>query len=167
MIYVLEGPDGTGKTTLAREIYDQTKGHILHCTWKKEWTMKEYFIEILKVARQLDKYQDVVIDRWAPSEWVYGSVFRGGGQFDVFSFLWEQDLKGVKFIMCQNDNAVLNHFKNKQEREEMFEDMTDVVSNFMLFKNDSSDVIDWIDYNYDKVDMKEFVKELISVRSTN
>lgn len=162
MIYILEGPDGVGKTTLAREIYDQTKGHVLHCTWKSGWNMKEYFTEVLRIAKMLNKYQDVIIDRWAPSEWVYGHVFRGGPQFDVFDYIWEQDLQDVKFIMCQNDNAVLNHLKNKTEREEMFDDITDVVSNYMLFKNDSSDVVDWIDYNYDKVDMQQFVKELLS-----
>jgi thymidylate kinase len=160
MIIVIEGPDGTGKTTLAREIYDQTKGHVLHCTWNKDWDMKQYFTEILETARKLEKYQTVVIDRWAPSEWVYGHVFRGGPQFDIFEFLDSQDLTDIKWIICKNVNAVFNHVKNSKERVEMFDDMTDVVSNFTLFSFDTPQ-LDWIEYDFDKNDTKEFVKDLL------
>lgn len=160
MIYILEGPDGVGKTTLANAIATKTKGHVLHCTWASNWVMKEYFKRVLEAAELLNRYQDVVIDRWAPSEWVYGHVFRDGPQFDTFDFIKQHASESMTWIMCQNDNAALNHLKNKEKREEMFEDMTDVVSNFMLFKADTPE-LNWVDYNYDKVNMDAFVKELI------
>lgn len=166
MIYILEGPDGVGKTTLARAIQDKTKGHILHCTWKEEFNMEDYFTDILDAAIELEPYQDVVIDRWAPSEWVYGHVFRGGPAFDVFDFIKEKVLDEnipVKWIMCRNNNAVLNHKKNMKEREEMFEDMTDVVANFMLFENDTPE-LNWVEYNFDKVKMEDWVDEHITRR---
>lgn len=161
MIFILEGPDGVGKSTLANEIAKQTKGHILHCSWKKEWDMQDYFKDIFQAALSVSKYQDIVIDRWAPSDWVYGNVFRDGPTSDTFKLIKEADATAqVKWIMCKNDNAVLNHLKNKELRQEKFEDMTDVVSNFMLFENDTPE-LNWIDYNFNKVNMQEFVEGLI------
>lgn len=164
MIYILEGPDGVGKSTLAAAIADKTKGHVLHCSWKPGWKMEEYFKTVMESAERLDWYQDVVIDRWVPSEWVYGHVFRGGPAFDAFEFI-KNNVRDydVRWVMCRNDNAVLNHLKNKDKREEMFEDMTDVVANFMLFQNDTPE-LKWIDYNYDKVNMNDWVDENVKRR---
>lgn len=164
MIYILEGPDGVGKSTLANAIYEETKGHILHCTWKKEFNIKEYFAEILSVAKKLNKYQDVIIDRWAPSEQVYGDVFRRGPAFDVHGYLWEEGLHSqLKFIICENPNAVENHLKNKENRVEMFDDMTHIVTGFQKFVEET-DYLEWIHYDFTKVNMKEFVKELVNDR---
>lgn len=162
MIYILEGPDGVGKTTLANAIAEKTKGHVLHCSWSKDWNMEEYFETVMDAAKELDFYQDVVIDRWAPSEYVYGHVFRGGPSFDVFDFIKDQTQDTeVTWVMCRNDNAVLNHLKNKEKREEMFEDMTDVVANFMLFANDTPE-LKWIDYNFNKIRTEDWVDEHIT-----
>lgn len=166
MIYILEGPDGVGKSTLANAIYEQTKGHILHCTWKKEFDMQRYFTDVFEVALKLNQYQDVIIDRWAPSEWVYGNVFRGGPSFNVTSFVWDISRgQPMKFIMCSNENVVENHKKHLAERDEMFDDMTEVAKEFETFKKVSA--LKWIDYDYDKVDMYEFVKELVDDNKTN
>lgn len=160
-IYILEGPDGTGKSTLANAIAEQTKGHVLHCSYDKNWNIQRYHAEIMNAAVSLSQYQDVVIDRWAPSEWVYGNVFREEASYDVFRFIESYNIiPNLTWIMCRNDNAAINHLKNSEIRDEMFNDMTDVVANFTLFKHDTSDIIDWIEYDFDKVNMNEFVKEL-------
>lgn len=167
MIYILEGPDGVGKSTLAAALAEKTKGHVLHCSWKKEWTMETYFKEILECARVLSEYQDVVIDRWAPSEQVYGDVFRGGPSFDVHRFIWEEPfvmVGGARFIYCRNDNAIENHLKNKQKRIEMFEDMAEIVKEFDKFVAET-DYLKWVTYDYDKVNMKEFIDEQTSIKN--
>lgn len=161
MIYILEGPDGVGKSTLAQEIYKETKGHILHCTWKSTFNMLDYFVAVMKAASELSEYQDVIIDRWAPSEQVYGDVFRGGPSFNVGLLLAIHSKRDdIKWIYCRNDNAVENHMKNREEREEMFEDMTEIVKRFDEFVKESK--LPWIEYDYDKVDMHKFVEELVN-----
>lgn len=164
MIYVLEGPDGVGKTTLAHAIQEKTKGHILHCSFNKNWDIKEYLQEVMDVAKKLNKYQDVIIDRWVPSEWVYGHVFRGGPAFDVDKFLKDYVFDDeIQWIMCKHPEAVANHFKNREVRHEMFEDMTDVVANFSLFEIDRPEM-GWIDYDYSKTLRKDWIEKNIKSR---
>lgn len=169
MIYVLEGPDGVGKTTLANAILAKTKGHLLHCSWRKEWTMWRYFLDIMDSARMLSlRYdQDVVIDRWVPSEFVYGNVFRGGPQFDPELLLGTgiRNDKNVTWIMCRNENVVENHKKHLLEREEMFDDMSKVQEGFDEFVKTSG--LPWIIYDYDKVDMLKFVEDLVGENKSN
>ena len=131
IIYLIEGPDGVGKTTLAQEIDRQRKVSIIHATYKPAWDIKEHHKDIWKAAKLIHKWTDVVIDRWAPSDLIYGTVFRGEPYYDVNGYLWEMEpefeKEGVTWIYCRNDNAVKNHLKLKQEREEMYDDISGVV----------------------------------------
>lgn len=162
MIYILEGPDGVGKTTLASAINHQTKGHIFHCTWKKDWDMRQYFLDVLNAAKSINKYQSVVIDRWAPSEHVYSQAFRGGPAFDVFEFLWTHGIdEDITFIICRNDNAIENHLKHRERRIEMFDDISKVVKGFDDFVKDT-EFLNWTTYDFDKVNKYAFVKRLLS-----
>lgn len=158
-IYILEGPDGTGKSTLAEALQRETKGHLLHLTFNKDWNMQEYYDSIDTVLLHLTQYQDVIIDRWIPSEVVYGSVFRGGTKVDVEGFMNEMAwYKDVKWIYCWNEKAIENHLKNKEVRKEMFDDMTDVVNTFEGYIAASD--LPWIKYNFNHVELSSFVKEI-------
>lgn len=160
MIYIVEGPDGVGKTTLANAIAEKVKGHVLHSTYQKGWDIKAYHESIIANAKLLNEYQDVIIDRWAPSEWVYGNVFRNGASYDVHIMCEAiNGMYDVKWIICKNPNAVINHIVNKKIRPEMFGDMTDVVANFSIFVSDTPS-LNWLEYDYTKNDIKEFVEEV-------
>lgn len=160
MIYILEGPDGAGKTTLANEIAEQRKASVVHSYFDPSWDIKEHHKDMFKAAQIINVWRDVVLDRWAPSELIYGDVFRGKPGYDVLGYLWEMEseLQDVTWIYCRNDNAVENHLKNMEKRDEMFDDMSEIVTRFEEFVADSD--LNWITYDYDKVDMKEFVKNL-------
>lgn len=160
MIYILEGPDGVGKSTLAHKIAKITKGHILHCSYKKSWDIEEYHEDILEAAILLDEYQSVVIDRWAVSEHVYGTVFRGQPIYNVLNFIKKHNTNDFKWIYCHNDNAVENHLKLAKERKEMFNDMSKVVELYDSFVNLTREVINWYDFDYDKKTFKQLWEEL-------
>lgn len=74
MIIILEGPDGSGKTTLANKLQKQTGYMLLHRSQPKTEEEK---------ARMMDEYMQVIkagknciMDRCWYSEMVYGPVMR-------------------------------------------------------------------------------------------
>lgn len=164
-LYILEGADGTGKSTLANAIAEETKGHVLHCSYDKTWNIEDYHCLVMKSAKELVNYQSVVIDRWAPSEYVYGHVFRGKPSYDTSLIIEKFISKDMVWIYCKSDDAVENHKKNINIRDEMFDDMTKVTKEFDEYVHYTSNNwvhIPWVEYDFDKVNMKSFVKEIVS-----
>lgn len=160
-IYIIEGPDGTGKSTLANEIAEQKKASVLHCSFDKSWDIKQHHVDMFRAAKLIGQWMPVVLDRWSYSELVYGTVFRDKPSYDVKDFLFENehDLLNAIWIYCRNDKAAENHKKNMQLREEMYDDMSEVAKTFDEFVKNDKD-INWIEYDYTKVNMKDFVKDL-------
>ena len=74
MIIILEGPDGSGKTTLAEQIHKQTGYQLLHRTQPKseedKQRMMDEYIQVLKSGK------NVIMDRCWYSEMVYGPIMR-------------------------------------------------------------------------------------------
>ena len=99
------GENGTGKTTLANKIAEETKGHVLHCSYNKDWNIEQYHIDIMETAQKLVKYQDVVIDRWAMDEFVYGTVFRGGPSYDTSALIEKYHDDNIVYIYCENEKG--------------------------------------------------------------
>lgn len=74
MILILEGPDGSGKTTLAEQLQRQTGYQLLHRTQPKneedKKRMMDEYVQVLKAGK------NVIMDRAWYSELVYGPVMR-------------------------------------------------------------------------------------------
>lgn len=66
MLFVLEGCDGTGKTTAAKKLAEVFNAEIIHCTAQTPNTY-EYFKEIIEEA---DK-RNIVADRFCYGQFVY------------------------------------------------------------------------------------------------
>jgi predicted HAD superfamily Cof-like phosphohydrolase/nicotinamide riboside kinase len=127
-IIVLEGPDGTGKTTLGEKLAKEYNGHYMHLTWSKEINerMSSYVLDNLYEAIQRSKNQLVIIDRLHISEVVYAEVFRTGstlgGQF-VSAVTEKLDEVGATTVFCVSDSLreyVKRYEKLLTEREEMY-----------------------------------------------
>lgn len=142
MIIVLDGPDGTGKTTLAHEICKQTGAKYLHLTYRWKDKIFDYHTAAIRwAARQTCP---VVIDRWWPSEAIYAKAFRGGSTWPLQGRMCERVAKkfGVVYVFCLPDDiqsAVANHAELKQHREEMYDDIAAVVDLYLkLWRGEST-----------------------------
>lgn len=155
---ILEGADGTGKTTLANAIAHKLNGMVLHAGFDKRWDIRQYHSAIITSAYFYENAGcPTIIDRWTVSEEVYGRVFRGGAAYDTAAMMKDACISyDPILIYCRNDNVVENHKKNKAEREEMFDDMTEVAKVYdeVLKSNKYGR---WIVYDYTKNDMNKFV----------
>lgn len=134
-IFILEGGDATGKSSLARAM----GGHYLHCTYSKDLAghMVKYVEHVMSAAVALSKHNHVVIDRWRMSEEVYAEAFRGGnsegGQPETERLHRVAITLGVTFICCHpvNKAAYLSAFeKTKTERPEMYDSMNKVYDEY-------------------------------------
>lgn len=135
-IIVIDGPDGAGKTTLAKSICEKFDGVYLHLTYRWKTRMFYYHTAaIQQAAKHASRGRTVVIDRWWPSEAVYADVFRGGSPWPLLGrFLERVMLKyaGVYVLAVPQEPAkALERFNRlKTEREEMYEDMAQVISSY-------------------------------------
>lgn len=76
MIIIIEGPDGSGKTTLAEKLHKQTKYPIVHMSQPKTEDEKKRMLgEYLQMVRN---GKNMIFDRCWYSEMAYGPVMRGG-----------------------------------------------------------------------------------------
>ncbi len=79
-LITIDGPDASGKSTLAARIAEVTGGQVIHLTWSKqlEACMDEYRIAAINYARVLSRHCVVVLERPWLSHPVYAEVYRGG-----------------------------------------------------------------------------------------
>lgn len=159
MIWVIEGGDGVGKSTLAKALSDRVKAITIHSSFDSSWPILYCHTKIIETAFNLDTMGiSVILDRWAPSEEVYGTVFREGPAYDTDKLI-EVFRDKITWIFCRNDNAVENHRKNSKSRVEMFDDMTNISAMFDMYVQGSD--LPWIEYDFNKTTIKDFLDEIL------
>ena len=106
MIIILEGPDGSGKTTLANLLHKQTGFTLLHRshdTDKAPDLFNEY-AQVLKAGK------NCIMDRGWYSELVYGPVMRGSSKIS-YPQMYELERLAAKYgaiiIHCMAPEATL------------------------------------------------------------
>jgi thymidylate kinase len=125
-IFVFEGPDGAGKTSLSEEMQKMLGGRYIHLTYRWKTKMNLYHYSAIRVAAHLAQNQPVIIDRWWPSEIVYADAYRGGSKFAKYYLLLEHvaNKMGVVFVMClpEDRDRYLHHYDAlKGKRTEMYD----------------------------------------------
>jgi thymidylate kinase len=156
MIFLIEGADGCGKTTLAEYIAKELNGMVLHAIYRPEINMEVYHKDLLTFARVFSNMGiPIILDRWALSEIIYGNVFRDGPSYDAESLLEQND---ITYIYCHNDDVVVNHKRNSKTRKEMFDDMEEVASQYDTYIEKSN--LPWNIYDFNYNNKESFLRGL-------
>lgn len=136
-IYLLEGPDGGGKSTLARAIIKETGAAYIHATYRMINQQPRYHTALLELALKLAQHRPVVMDRGWLSEPIYAAAFRGGSKTPyIGQFLDRVALRyGIKVILCLPNNKqqyLEEYARLKTQRVEMYDTMEKV---YDLYQN--------------------------------
>ncbi len=136
MIIVLEGADGTGKTTLANALQNAFPGSkYIHATWSRELDcrMLEYHMGILSDAYKhvVETRTPAIIDRLWLSEAIYAEVFRVGSKYPNEARIMDKfiEMIGGFNIICLADdlNKHAERFDVlKSDRVEMYQNVSQV-----------------------------------------
>lgn len=134
MIIVLEGADGTGKTTLAHKLADHLGGAvILRRATPVEHVLREYTFD------RLGK-DHIICDRWHYGELVYGPMFRGRTQLHTpFFIAIDQYLAEVGALLVLVDGQAAEIRQRLRKRGGMDEIDT------MMMGGRLDDVLSWYD----------------------
>jgi thymidylate kinase len=132
-LIVIDGCDGTGKTTLAKAICDRFDGVYIHNTYRWPTKMPLYHTAALHRALKLARTQLVVIDRLWMSEAIYADVYRGGSPWPHMGRMMDRMIRkvGGVYILAQSPANHGEKFEQlKTEREEMYDNVDDVRKRF-------------------------------------
>ena len=110
MIIIIEGPDGSGKTTLANTLSKQTGYPVIHRsqpkTEEEKAEMLQGYIDTIKAGR------NAIFDRCWYSEMVYGPVMRDASVI-TYPAMYELERmlakRGALIIHCKDDPDILWH----------------------------------------------------------
>lgn len=156
-IIVLEGADGTGKTTLARALCERYDGVYIHNRYHKGVGIWRYHLASLRWAARVAQERLVVVDRHWPSECVYGRVYRDGPAYKASSRALHRALLrfGAVYVVCAPRVQVVidNHKRLKGERREMYGDVSQVAQRYVALWNGTGawvkdgDYVEQLSYN--------------------
>ena len=142
-IYIIEGPDGSGKTTLSERLKDMFNIPVKHFTYYKD--KNEMIDQFVRGHEILSLMEDpIIFDRYILSNIVYGITFHNCEYVDGW-LLWLTTLlsgvsvrKNIHLIFCLPEKTSwMARYKNLCEtREEMYVDedrMSKVYDLFLMF----------------------------------
>lgn len=90
-ILVIDGPDGSGKSSLAKHLVDKYDAMYFHNIKRKDIWL--WHTACLRLAVQHSATRLVVVDRLWLSECVYGAVYRGGSKYPIAARMVDRTLR--------------------------------------------------------------------------
>lgn len=139
-IILLDGPDGVGKTTLAKTIMKKSGARYIHLTYKYPDKMFEYQTAALHLATKWAREGIVIIDRHWMSECVYAATYRNGSRWPHMGRMMDRVLQaaGAISVVCLPPDLETHRefFSNlKNQRYEMYDDQMEVARRFLELWN--------------------------------
>jgi broad-specificity NMP kinase len=116
MITIIEGSDGTGKTTFARKLADQRNADYLHASHPTSSNWVEEYIRPIKS-------HNLVLDRWHVGEIVWPFIYGRSSLFDEQTFdqcNWELAKLGAQLIvLTRSEDAIADELLSRGEEKEI------------------------------------------------
>ena len=162
---ILEGADGTGKTTLANHLASLNRSQMFHCSYHEDWNIEAYHRLVLHTAGKLEEQAKVpvIIDRWALSELVYGRQHRESASYDVKALVKEAiDAYNPKFVICTNKNVQRNFNKLEKERYEMYHNASAIQQEYLAMIA-TGNYGTYHNYDYDETNRDEFCRFILNL----
>lgn len=175
MIVIIDGPDGSGKTTLCDELKEEGFEYY-HCVRIGRFnTNVEFYDDFIKKLRVVKaENRDLVIDRCYFSNFVYSTVFKDSDILTNEQRVELQNLVDVIVVALPDKATFFEHFnKLKKMRQEEYNDVSEVYDLFEKLVEDKdycrknnllgpSQLL--IRYNFNKIpleNIKDFVDSYI------
>lgn len=116
MITIIEGSDGTGKTTYAKRLSEQRNAMYLHASHPMSYDWVEEYIRPIKE-------QNMVLDRWHVGELVWPQIYGRTSLFDDDQFdqcNWELAKLGAHLIiLTRSEDAIADELLSRGEEKEI------------------------------------------------
>ena len=109
MLVFVEGPDGTGKTTLINNICSAK--NVKHIFGIHKDAPRQYLLWKCLIETCVESDEIFIVDRCFISDWAYRVAVKDGKPYMSFSemcTLLQLDTKNVVYVFCNNDNAYIN-----------------------------------------------------------
>ena len=136
-LIIIDGPDATGKTTLANKICQISPGsEYIHLTYDDDLDMYSYQLGILHDAIEASKTRLVVIDRLWMSENIYAAVYRDGSDptfNEQITDIKAQQASALYIIAMPKTvkAGVARHKEMRETRDEMYDNMEAVCKRYI------------------------------------
>lgn len=148
MLYILEGCDGTGKTTLANFLSKTLNAEIVHCS-----TYTPNTFQFFKAILEESTHRDIIADRWCYGQFVYQReedrpLCDGDYTAEENLHLLEVGMlrAGAKVILVDAPEAVITkRLEARGERVINGLTVAEIKERFKKLKEES--LLTWIDYN--------------------
>lgn len=181
-LITLDGPDCSGKTTLANKFVSAYGAEYIHLTWSPELeaVMDKYRISAIEYAIALSQTKLVVLDRPWISQVVYAEIYRGGTNWPDLAVKCDRLLQNASAlqILCIPENVQegLDAFAGSEKSEvELYSNDIDKTINaflgvwsgdFDLFKPESSKYLTGIMFSGGVGERSDFLAYTMSRHGT-
>jgi len=168
MRIVLEGPDCSGKTTLAMSLMELLPNHFyLHNSLDNgKYVWRNSCGEVVKYCDDifyahidsLRLHKHVIVDRLWPSELIYGTTFRNKTEYVINDMRAHLNIYQPSYIGCLPPKQnVLKKFEERKNTED-FSEVEIVYDKYQsLFQENPEFLI----YNYTQQTAEEFIREIL------